>query len=218
VVDLKDPLPIHPKLTPALGVSGVLLLLTGLVYTIIGIRNKWIYVFGSAAYLTILAVTVLIIYLMSPPVSNAIQGAFFVAAFFTGVIFGVLSLVFSDIAEGFGCLLGGFCLSMWFLSLKDGGLISSATGRAIFIGCMSAGGYSFSFSHYTRNHGLIASIAFSGATVTILGIDCLARAGWKEFWLYLWSELGITALVSATDMGRLERRCIPAKHQYLPSD
>ncbi|KAJ4366881.1 hypothetical protein N0V83_007409 [Neocucurbitaria cava] len=124
---------------------------------------------------------------MNPPVTNAIQGAFFVAAFFTGLIFGVLSLVFSDITEGFGCLLGGFCLSMWFLSLKNGGLISSTAGRAIFIGCMSAGGYSLSFSHYTRNHGLISSIAFSGATATLLGIDCLAGAGWKEFWLYLWN-------------------------------
>jgi hypothetical protein len=159
----------------------------------INIRRKLtkprVYVFGSAAYLTALAVTVLIVYLMNPPVSDAIQGAFFVAAFFTGVIFGILSLVFSDIAEGFGCLLGGFCLSMWFLSVKDGGLITSGTGRAIFIGCMSAGGYSLAFSHYTRNYGLIASIAFSGATAAILGIDCLAGSGWKEFWLYLWSEL-----------------------------
>jgi hypothetical protein len=137
--------------------------------------------------LTALAVVVLIVYLMNPPVSNGVQGAFFVAAFFTGVIFGVLSLVFADITEGFGCLLGGFCLSMWFMSLKSGGLIESSTGRAIFIGCMSAGGYSLSFSHYTRNYGLIASISFSGATATILGIDCLARSGWKEFWLYLWS-------------------------------
>lgn len=165
----------------------MLLLISGLVYAAYGIKNKWVYVSGSAAYLTTLAVTVLIVYLMSPPVSNAIQGAFFVAAFFTGVIFGVLSLVFSDITEGFGCLLGGFCLSMWFLCLKDGGLIASSTGRAIFIGCMSAGGYSLSFSHYTRTHGLIASIAFSGATAAILGIDCLARAGLKEFWLYLWA-------------------------------
>lgn len=159
--------------------------------------------FGSAAYLTALAVTVLIVYLMNPPVSDAIQGAFFVAAFFTGVIFGVLSLVFADITEGFGCLLGGFCLSMWFLSVKDGGLITSGTGRAIFIGCMSAGGYSLAFSHYTRNYGLIASIAFSGATAAILGIDCLAGSGWKEFWLYLWSKLPCVIrrlLLTSTDL------------------
>ncbi|KAF1915728.1 hypothetical protein BDU57DRAFT_452279 [Ampelomyces quisqualis] len=185
--DPESALPIHPKVTPAMGLAGTFLLITGIVYAVIGIKNKWIYVFSSAAYLTALAVTVLIVYLMNPPVSNGIQAAFFVAAFVTGIIFGVLSLVFSDITEGFGCLLGGFCLSMWFLSLRSGGLIHSSTGRAIFIGCMSAGGYSLSFSHYTRNYGLIASISFSGATATILGVDCLARAGWKEFWLYLWS-------------------------------
>ncbi|KAH7074414.1 hypothetical protein BKA63DRAFT_313119 [Paraphoma chrysanthemicola] len=185
--DAENPLPIHPKVTPAMGLAGALLLISGLVYAVIGIKNKWVYVFGSAAYLAALAVTVLIIYLMNPPVSDGVQGAFFVAAFVTGVVIGVLSLVFADITEGFGCLLGGFCLSMWFLSLKAGGLIPSSTGRAIFIGCMSAGGYSLSFSRYTRTYGLIASIAFSGATATILGIDCLARAGLKEFWLYLWS-------------------------------
>ena len=138
---------------------------------------------------------------MNPPVSDAIQGAFFVAAFFTGIIFGVVSLVFADMTEGFGCLLGGFCLSMWFLSLKHGGLIESAAGRAIFIGCMAAGGYSLSFSHYTRNYGLIGSIAFSGATAAVLGIDCLAGAGWKEFWLYLWGTCKPGALqTSLTDI------------------
>ncbi len=124
----------------------------------------------------------------NPPVTNAVQGAFFIAAFLTGVIFGILSMVFADITEGLGCLLGGFCLSMWFLSLKSGGLIGSSTGRAIFIGCFCAGGYALSFSHYTRNYGLIASIAFSGATATIIGIDCFSCAGLKEFWLYLWSK------------------------------
>ncbi|KAJ6191775.1 hypothetical protein J3E72DRAFT_438978 [Bipolaris maydis] len=186
-INKESPLPIYPKLTPAMGITGVILLVSGLVYGIIGIKKKMVYVFGSAAYLSALAVTVLIIYLMNPPVSDAIQGAFFVAAFFTGIIFGVLSLVFVDMTEGFGCLLGGFCLSMWLLSLKDGGLISSSTGRAIFIGCMAAAGWSLSFSRYTRNYGLIASIAFSGATASVLGIDCLAGAGWKEFWLYLWA-------------------------------
>ncbi|KZM19501.1 uncharacterized protein EKO05_0003032 [Ascochyta rabiei] len=183
----ENALPFQPSLTPAMGISGVIMLLSGLAFAVIGIKNKWVYVFGSAAYLTALAVTVLIVYLMNPPVSNGVQGAFFVAAFFTGIIFGAISLVFPDITEGFGCLLGGFCLSMWFLCLKSGGLITSVTGRAIFIGCMSAGGYCLSFSHHTRNYGLIASIAFSGATATILGIDCLGCAGLKEFWLYLWA-------------------------------
>ncbi|KAF2176773.1 hypothetical protein K469DRAFT_397055 [Zopfia rhizophila CBS 207.26] len=181
-----SPLPIQPKITPAIGLGGVILLISGVVYTVIGIKNKWLYVFFSAAYLTSLAVTVLIVYLMNPPVTNAVQGAFFIAAFFSGLIFGALSLVFSDITDGLGCLLGGFCLSMWFLTLKEGGLISSTTGRAVFIGTLSFTSFSLSFSHYTRTYGLIASISFAGATITVLGIDCLSRAGWKEFWLYLW--------------------------------
>jgi len=124
---------------------------------------------------------------MNPPVSNAVQGAFFVAALVTGLIAGALSLIFTEVTEGLGCLLGGFCLSMWFLVLKPGGIIDSTTGRAIFIGVFSFAGFSLSFSHYTRTYGLIVCIAFAGATITILGIDCFSRAGLKEFWLYLWS-------------------------------
>ncbi|PSN70909.1 hypothetical protein BS50DRAFT_269596 [Corynespora cassiicola Philippines] len=146
-----------------------------------------VYVFFSGAYLTSLAVTVLIIYLMNPPVTDAIQGAFFIAAFFTGIIFGGISLAFADITEGLGCMLGGFCIAMWFLTTKDGGLITSSTGRAIFIGSFCAAGYSLSFSHYTRTYGLIGCISFAGGTITMLGVDCLSRAGWKEFWLYLWN-------------------------------
>lgn len=155
----------------------------------VSLTHARIYVFGSAAYLAALAVTVLIVYLMSPPVSNAIQGAFFVAAFVTGALFGALALIFPDLTEGLGCLLGGFCVSMWFLSLKEGGLIASTGGRAIFIGCFSAAGYCLSFSRHTRTYGLIGSISFSGATIAMLGVDCFSRAGWKEFWLYLWSEM-----------------------------
>jgi len=148
-----------------------------------------IFVFGSAAYLTALCVVILIVFMMGLDASDAVQGAFFVAAFFTGVLFGALALIFADITEGLGCLLGGFCLSMWFLSLKEGGLITSTGGRAIFIGCLSAAAYSMSFSRYTRTYGLIGSISFSGATVTMIGVDCFSRAGWKEFWVYLWSKL-----------------------------
>ncbi|KAF2203701.1 hypothetical protein GQ43DRAFT_246403 [Delitschia confertaspora ATCC 74209] len=180
------PLPIQPKLSPAMGIAGFILLVSGSVYTVIGIRNKWLYVFFSSAYLASLAVTVLIIYLMNPPISQAVQGAFFVAAVVSGLIFGGLSLVFPDITDGMGCLLGGFCLSMWFLTLKSGGLITSTTGRGIFIGTMCLASFSLSFSHHTRTYGLIVGISFAGATATVVGIDCFSRAGWKEFWVYLW--------------------------------
>ncbi|KAL8822866.1 MAG: hypothetical protein Q9191_006408 [Dirinaria sp. TL-2023a] len=180
-------LPMKPTITPALSVAGVLLMLTGVFYTLIGIRTKRLHIFLSSAYLVSLAVTVLIIYVMHPPISNAIQGAYFVAAFFTGLIFGGGSVVFADVTEGMGCLLGGFCLSMWFLELRPGGLIQSTIGKAIFIACLTLGAYSFYISHYTRPYGLIGSTSFAGATIIVLGIDCFSRAGLKEFWVYIWN-------------------------------
>lgn len=123
---------------------------------------------------------------MNPPVSKGIQGAFVVATFITGVIFGALSMIFPEITEGLGCLLGGFCLSMWLLMLRPGGLLTSSGAKGIFIAAFCVGVYALSFSHYTRPYGLIASTSFAGATAVIIGIDCFSRAGLKEFWLYLW--------------------------------
>ena len=146
--------------------------------------------FLSAAYLAALGITVLIVYVMNPPVSDAVQGAYMVAALMTGLIFGGICLVFKEVTEGLGCLLGGFCLSMWFLVLRPGGLLTDVIQKAIFIGVFSAVAWSLSFSQYTRNYGLIFCTSFAGATITILGIDCFSRAGLKEFWLYIWGESG----------------------------
>ena len=65
------------------------------------------------AYLTSLSVTVLIVYVMNPPVQDAIQGAYVTAAIITGCVIGGIAVVFPEVTEGLGCLLGGFCLSMW---------------------------------------------------------------------------------------------------------
>ncbi|KAI9687561.1 MAG: hypothetical protein M1822_002171 [Bathelium mastoideum] len=183
----KGQLPLPPIITPAVGITGAVLLVTGIVYCLIGIKHRALYIFLAPAFLVSLAVTVLVEYVDSPPVSNAVQGAYFVAATVAGCIFGALSLIFSEVTEGLGCLLGGFCLSMWFLVLKPGGLLTTTVSRAIFIGVFSAVGFSLSFSQYTRTYGLIGCIAFAGATITVLGIDCFSRAGLKEFWLYIWN-------------------------------
>lgn len=136
------------------------------------------------------ALQVLIEYVMNPPVTDAVQGAFFVAAFIPALLAGGIAYIFKDITEGLGCMLGGFCLSMWFLVLKPGGLITSSAGKAIFIGVLSAVGWGLSFSRYTRTYGLIGCTSFAGATATVIGIDCFSRAGLKEFWLYLWGKQG----------------------------
>ncbi|KAL3469256.1 hypothetical protein BJX99DRAFT_241727 [Aspergillus californicus] len=179
-------LPLEPQITPALGVGGFILIITGAILALIGVRNLWVQVFLSSAFLTSLGVTVLIVYVMNPPVRTAIQGAYLVAIFFTGITFGALGIVFKELAEGLGCLLGGFCTSMWLLSTKPGGLLTATDSKTGFIGAISVGFYAVSFSHYTRPYGLLVSTSIAGGTAVALGIDCYSKAGLKEFWLYLW--------------------------------
>ena len=173
------------------------MIVSGAFYTLIGIKTQRLHIFFSSTYLVALAVTVLIEYVMHPPVSNGVQGAYFVAACLTGLVFGAISIIFADVTEGLGCFLGGFCLAMWFLVLKEDGLITSTAGKAIFIGCFTVGIFGLYISRFTRIYGLIGSTSFAGATVIVLGIDCFSRAGLKEFWLYIWSMLPQTSTKSA---------------------
>ena len=124
---------------------------------------------------------------MNLPLTNAVQGGFLVAIVMTGVIFGGGALVFREVTEGFACLLGGFCFSMWLLTLKPGGLISSSGGKGAFIGVFMIAFWALAWTPYTRLHGLIGCISFSGATAFTLGVDCFTRAGLKEFWFYIWN-------------------------------
>ncbi|KAF4457564.1 hypothetical protein F53441_614 [Fusarium austroafricanum] len=179
-------LPIKPELTPGWGVAGTILLITGLAYALVGIKNRMIHTFFSTAFSGSLGVAVLIVYVMKPEVSNALQGGYVVASVISGCILGAASMFFREITEGLGCALGGFCISMWLLCLVPGGLLGPVVAKAIFIACFTVGGFAFYFSHYTRDWALILMIAFSGATATVLGIDCFSRAGLKEFWAYVW--------------------------------
>lgn len=126
---------------------------------------------------------------MNPPANDAVQGAYLVAVVCTGAVFGGLALVFKELTEGLGCLLGGFCFSMWLLALKSGGLVTDSGAKGGFIAAFTVAAYALSFSHYTRPYGLIASTAMSGGTAFVLGVDCYSRAGLKEFWLYLWGKI-----------------------------
>ncbi|KAI0602858.1 hypothetical protein F4775DRAFT_598008 [Biscogniauxia sp. FL1348] len=180
-------LPLQPVLTPGWGVAGAILMLTGIVYGLIGIKNAWLHTFFSAAYLASLSVTVLIIYVMVPPVPVAIQGAYVVAIVCTGLIIGGAATLFRELTEGLGCLLGGFCVGMWLLTLRDGGLVQSGNSKIIFILVFTIAGYGLYFSRFTRPYALIGMMSFAGATATVLGIDCFSLAGLKEFWAYIWN-------------------------------
>lgn len=86
--------------------------------------------------------------------------------------------------------MGGFCIAMWILTLKEGGLIPQTAGKVIFIIALTLGSFAFYFSRWTRYYSLIICIAFSGATAVVIGIDMFSKAGLKEFWAYIWNLNG----------------------------
>ncbi|KAK3391695.1 hypothetical protein B0T20DRAFT_482846 [Sordaria brevicollis] len=179
-------LPIQPNITPGWAVSGALLILTGIICALVGIRKRWLHTFLTTGFLASLGTTVLILYVANLPVSDAVQGAYVVAAGCTGLIVGGLAIIFQDLAEGLACLLAGFCFSIWLLTLRSGGLIQHSGGKTAFIILLSLATFCLYFTRWTRTYGLIAAISFSGAAATTLGIDCFTRAGLKEFWAYIW--------------------------------
>lgn len=184
-------LPLQPEITPGFGVAGFVLLVSGVAYALFAKRIKFLYCFFSVAFLAAIGVTVLILYLMDLPVSNAIQGAYVVAVIGTGAVAGGASYLFQDVLECLGCFLGGFCFSMWLLTLNSGGLLGSGgAGNIIFICAFSMAGLAFFFSRITREYFMIACSSFSGATATVIGIDCFSRAGLKEFWAWIWALNG----------------------------
>lgn len=181
-----DQLPISPRLTPAFGFAGIALMFSGLVYTFIGSKFKWLHASLSAAFLGALSVTVLIVHvsqqasvsimsISQPPMSNvmqlatsstsdAVQGGFFVAIIVTGLVLGGLSYFFCNVTEGLASLLGGFCFSMWLLVMRPGGLIHSAGGRTAFIVVFTIFGYATTCQSVTRDYSMLVGIALSGAT------------------------------------------------------
>ncbi|EGO57828.1 hypothetical protein NEUTE1DRAFT_26923, partial [Neurospora tetrasperma FGSC 2508] len=104
-------LPIQPRITPGWAVSGAILILTGIVCGMVGIKKKWLHTFLTTGFLVSLGTTVLILYVTDPPVSDAVQGAYVVAAVCTGLIVGGVAIIFQDLAQGLACLLAGFCFT-----------------------------------------------------------------------------------------------------------
>lgn len=72
-----------------------------------------LHIFLSTCFLSGLAVTVLIVYIMEPPVKDAIYVGYVMAAVLTGCVVGGIATLFPEVTENLGCLLGGFALSMW---------------------------------------------------------------------------------------------------------
>jgi hypothetical protein len=176
-------------MTPALAIGGVLLIVSGLALCFIGIKHNAVQIFISTTLLLTLAIEVLIIYVMNPPVTDAVQGAYLVAGVIPGLIGGGVAIIFKEMSEGAGCFLGGFCFAMWLLCLAPGGLITDKVGRIVLLLVFAVVAWITNWSRYTRSYGIIVCTAFAGSSAFIIGVDCLSRVGLKEFWMYIWGKI-----------------------------
>lgn len=84
-------LPLTPVLTPAIGVAGVIMLVSGCFYTFGGVRYPGICNFMSSTYMIALLMALLLVYLLQRPVSNGVQGGYLVGV--------VVSRLFSDFSH-----------------------------------------------------------------------------------------------------------------------
>ncbi|KAI5207121.1 hypothetical protein E4T39_02123 [Aureobasidium subglaciale] len=190
----KDGLPFQPHLTPAFGLGGAILLLTGLAYAIFSIRITRLFRSSKSIRLPAdqLLQTPYVLVIFARPkdthrISDATQGAYLVAIVLPSVILGYVSQKYAAmVSRVLGCFLGGFCFCMWLEVLSPEGLIPSSDGLAILIILTSVAGCAPLYFHKTRDPACIISSAFAGATALVLGIDCFSRAGLKEFWVYTW--------------------------------
>lgn len=153
-----------------------------------GANHPRLYIPASVAALVSLSIIVLELYVVNPPVSDGVQGGYLVAAVLPPYLIAAAAFyIFAEIVEGFACIAGGFSFAMWLLCLSPGGLIKNTGGVAGLIAAFCVLTYAGYFSKYTRTYTMIISLAFTGSTMLVLGIDCFSKAGLKEFWVYNWS-------------------------------
>ncbi|KAJ4391361.1 hypothetical protein N0V93_004978 [Gnomoniopsis smithogilvyi] len=179
-------LPLTPTRTPGFYVAGFILMISGALYIIFGMKRQWIHCSFSFAYLVAIAIAALELLLVPSPISDGVQAGYIVAAIVGGAVAGGLATLRPKFFYFFGSFLGGFCFAMWLLTLKESALFGRNVGKnCIFLAAFSCVGLGFYVSTKTRHYLIMFSSSFAGATAFILGVDCLTCAGLKEFWAWI---------------------------------
>ncbi|KAG8219724.1 hypothetical protein J3R82DRAFT_692 [Butyriboletus roseoflavus] len=189
------PIVLATEITPAFGVLGVILILTGLPSAFWGHKNRWTSFFLIGFYSLSLVCFVLIVKFgilpaVNPP-STTLQGMFVLACAVAGIMGGAFTIFFWKATKYFIGAWGGFAFGLWIQCFRNGGLIPSVGLRWIlYIAC---GVVAFVLCTIPKLHWhmLLLATAFVGSSAFILGVDCYTTAGLKEF--YVWN-LGFSDL------------------------
>ncbi|KAG2154733.1 hypothetical protein DEU56DRAFT_947967 [Suillus clintonianus] len=189
------PIVLATRITPAFGVLGAILIITGLPSAFWGHKNRWTSFFLIGFYTLSLVCFVLIVKFgilpaINPP-NNTLQGMFVLASAVAGIMGGAFTIFFWKATKYFIGAWGGFAFGLWIQCFRNGGLITPVGMRWILYIACSVVAFVLCTIPRIHWHMLLVATAFVGSSAFILGVDCYTTAGLKEF--YVWN-LGFTTL------------------------
>ncbi|KAJ3361821.1 hypothetical protein GGF32_006997 [Allomyces javanicus] len=154
---------------------GVILIVTGLLFTFAGMKMMRICLFLAGAYL-FAGFAFGILQTVEPAGGfgnrKAVYWGVGIAAALVG---GALMVFFYKVGMFAIGAFGGYSLALWILALSSGGLIASKTGQIILIVVLAlVGGIAML---YIEKHAVRICTAIGGAYFTMVGIDVFARTG-----------------------------------------
>ncbi|RKP33665.1 hypothetical protein BJ085DRAFT_39907 [Dimargaris cristalligena] len=160
-------------------IAGILLIIIGFMFCFFG-RRLFKVVLFLAGFCVLGLLVLLACFRIRPPREDENTRAilYYVAAIIGGIIGGCISVCVWFIGLALIGGLGGFTLSVWLLSLKDGGLITSTWGRVLLMVLLIIAGMIAIF--FLEKHVLIIATALWGAYAMMIGIDSFAKTGFRE--------------------------------------
>ncbi|KAJ1550566.1 hypothetical protein HK096_006222 [Nowakowskiella sp. JEL0078] len=160
-------------LTVSSGIIAAIYIIVGLLFVFAGYKLFRIVLFAIGFFI---GNTLAYIVLANIDASaNWSEWVFFIAAVVVGILFGFLFLCFYKLGiAGLGAFFG-FVLASYILSFKAGGLISSSTGRIIFIVILVVIGLVVAL--FIEKIAIIVSTSVIGSVGAFVGIDVFAKTG-----------------------------------------
>jgi hypothetical protein len=164
------------ELTASAIASGVICLVFGLLLLFAGYRLLKPMLFLAGLYVfTILGFAILTKAEPAAGYPNS-DAVLFWGSIAIGVLGGILSLVLLQFGLTMLGALAGFCLAVFILSLKSGGLIESSGGRIALIVCLCLLGAIL--IHFFEKPLIIVCSSMAGSYSIVYGIDTFAKVGY----------------------------------------
>ncbi|KAJ1983749.1 hypothetical protein H4R34_001081 [Dimargaris verticillata] len=160
-------------------IAGILLIVIGFLFCFFG-RRLFKLVLFLAGFCVVGLLVLLACFRIRPPHADETTRTilYYVAGIIGGVIGGIACVCFWFVGLAFIGALGGFAVSVWLLSLKDGGLIESTWGRVLLVVLLVVAGMVIIF--FLEKHVIIIATAIWGAYAMMVGIDSFAHTGYRQ--------------------------------------